>query len=240
MYPVKVGIGGAVAVLSLSAGGIAHAGPPEQFYEPGPSKSRTQIEYNGQFGGDGERPHSLEGFVGVSDRLALGLEVEAEATDSDVDADEFGVGAILALTGEEAPLEFALLLQAGVTANGDFPQIEARLIAEHEVGDWEFLGNLILRSEDAEEQGVSLGYALSLHHELGKTVAIGLEASGQAARLDGFEAGFDTAQYLGPSLQFSLDAGPNTEIEVGVKYLHRLDSGDDYRDTLRLMIGLGF
>ena len=112
------------SALSMAAAAPAHAGGPEQFYEPGPPAGGWSLEYNGQFGrsAGAERPHSVELFHGLTDRIALGVEVEAGSEHGTLRAEEFGASALVTLTGEEAPTEVALLLQAGVTTDGDFPR----------------------------------------------------------------------------------------------------------------------
>lgn len=227
------------AGLLMSAPSAAHAEGPEQLYEPGPAAGAWSLESNSQFG-RGDRSHTLELFHGVRDGLALGVEIEAEAGGGEFALEEFGIGAIIGLNDKEALIHLATLLQVGVTTEGDFPQLEARLIGEHESGRWRILGNAIVRRVDADERGASLGYAVTVERSIGETVRLGVEASGQAVRLSGFGEGFERAHYAGPSVGVEFELGDERELELGLKYLRRLDGGDEFRDTVRLVAELEF
>jgi hypothetical protein len=229
-------------LFGLGFATTAHAGAPEQTYEPGPKAGAWQLEYNGEFGlsGEAERGHSVEVFRGISDRIALGVEVESEVSDGDFRVEEIGLGALVGLTGEGTAVEAALLLKAGVSTDGDFPQLESRLILERDSEKWNLLGNLNLRYEKGEESGTSLAYAATAHRKLSEHLALGVEASGQITRLGGFAGGFESAQYAGPSVALSWELGDDREVEVGLKYLRRLNAGDEHRDTARLVLGFSF
>lgn len=71
-------------------------------------------------------------------------------------------------------------------------------------------------------------------------VRLGIEASGQAARLGGFSGGLETAHYIGPSISVGWNLSEERELAVGLKYLRRLGGNDDYGDTIRLVADLGF
>lgn len=230
-----------IGVLSTIAG-PARAEGPEQFYEPGPGAGRWSLEYNGQFGrtGGAERPHSVELFRGVSERVAVGVEVEGESEGGEFAIEELGLGAIIALTGKDAAFQTAMLVQAGVTTAGDFPQLEARLIARRAADRWHALGNIIVRHVDRDHRWTELGYAFALHREIADEIRLGLELSGQAARLGGAVQGFEAGHYAGPSLSAEFDVGGEREIEVGLKYLKRVDSAGAYEDNARLVLSLRF
>ena len=227
------------ALLLATLPFAAEAQGPEQFYERGPEAGRWNVEYDGQVGRSGARPHSVETFFGVSSRLALGIELEAEREEGGMSFEEVGVGALLSLTGEGAPLETALLVQANLTTGGNLDQLEARLIAERSSKSWRALGNLILRRSSGEESGASLGYAAAFDRRVLGNLFLGLEASGQAARLAGFRDSFEPGHYAGPRLSSEWEVY-GREVEVGVSYLRRLDEGEDYRDNLRLVVGMEF
>jgi hypothetical protein len=233
------------AMLALAAAlfaSPASADAPEQLYEHGPAAGEFEIEYNGQ-AGDGDpaaRPHSLEVFAGVSDRIAIGIEVEGEMEEGKFRTEEYALGVLIGLNDETAPVTFSVLVQAGLDRDGNFPQSQLRLIAEHGGESWNWNGNLIARRRKGDESGSAIAYATTLHYQLAEQVAFGIEASGQAARLSGFSGGFDKAHYLGPSLQLKLGKEGGPEVELGIKYLRRIDHGSAYRDTLRLTAGLSF
>ena len=227
----------------MATSGIAQAEGPEQLYEGAPAVGRSSLEHNGQFGStkQGERPHSLELFYGLTDQLALGMEVEAEAAGAELVVEELAVGAIVDLAGdEEAAAQLSLLIQAGVTTDGDLPQLETRLIGEHLAGKWRALGNLIVRHTEGDESGTSLGYAMLIEREIAEDLRFGLEASGQAARLSGFREGFESAHYAGPSVSFGYELDEERELELGLKYLKRLDAGHAYDESVRLAVEFEF
>lgn len=231
-----------LTALALTTAVQAGAEAPEQIYKPGPHEGHSHLEYNGQIGktAHAARPHGVELFHGVSDRLALGIAVESEAEDSHFKVEKIAIGALIGLTREDAPVHAAMLVLAGVTTDGDFPQLETRLIVEHKSGPWAALGNVYLRRIDAHEQGTSLGYAATLHHKIADHFSLGAEVSGQAARLSGYAHGFDAAQFAGPSATVTWDLAGGKEIEIGVKYLRRIDSGSTHRDTVRMAFGFAF
>lgn len=228
-------------ILTIAFATPALAKGPEQFYEPGPGNGGTRLEYDGQIGVTTGTPraHSAELFHGVSDRLAIGIEVEGGAEDSRFSVEDFGLGAIVGLTRKDAPVEAAIMVQAGITTTGSFPQLETRLLLKHRRGPANLLANVIIRRVDDIEQGASLGYAASAHFDLADGLALGAEASGQAARLAGYDLGFETAHFVGPSLMVSKEAG-NAELNFGVRYLRRIDPGAGYRDTVRLNFSYEF
>lgn len=230
---------------TLALGLIAIAAPasaegPEQLYEPGPAAGRLNIEYNGRIGAssDAERAYGLEAFYGISDRVSLGVELETEVEDGKLGVEELGLGLVFNLTDELAPVELALLVQAGVTSDGDFPQLEARFIAERMSERWHAVGNVIVRRVDAEERGASVAYALLVERRVADDIHLGTEVSGQLARLGGFGGAFERGTYFGPSLSAGWDISGERELELGVKYLRRLDGGDRDRHTVRLVASL--
>lgn len=231
----------ACAVLLIFPLTPSHAAGPEQFYEPAPGKGQTRVEYNGQFGNTSvaERSHSLELFHGLAEGVALGVELEAEAAKGDFNAEELGVGALFDLAGKEEGFKLAMLVQAGVTTEGDFPQIEARLIGEQEVAEFDLLANLILRRQNADEEGAALAYALLAEREVTETLSLGFELSGQAARLQGYDNGFEKAHYAGPSVTVSWPT-EGGEFGLGLKYLRRIAGDEGSRSTVRLVAGATF
>lgn len=231
----------AAAALSSCLAAPASAEGPEQLYEPGPRRGAWSLEYNGQVGliGDAARPHSIELFGGVTDGLALGIEAEGEAGNGRLRMEDLSLEALVLLTPRETKLKAALLLQAGVSADGD-PLAQTRLIINAKPQGWDALGNLILRHDQAPDGGTDVGYAVAVHREIGEHFGLGIEASGALARIDGFPDGYESGHFVGPSAAFEFDIGGEKEVELGVKYLRRIDDGDEYRDTLRLNASLRF
>ena len=238
--PAARRLGLTLAVAMLATGSAARAEGPEQLYEGPPEARGWSLESNSQFGSGDERAHSVELFRGVGERLALGVEVEAEAGGGEFAVEELGVGALIGLSREDAPLQLAALVQVGVTTGGDLAQLEARLIGEHQRNAWRVLGNAIVRRVHADERGTSLGYAFAVDRQLGETFRLGVEASGQAASLGGFDHGFEPAHYAGPSAALALELGGEREVELGVKYLTRVSGGSEGGGMLRVVAGLEF
>ena len=224
----------------LLAAAPANAEAPERLYGSAPSQGHSLIEYNGQFlsSRGGHRPHEIEFYHGVGKTLALGIAAEGVASHGEFEVEKFSVGAHLNLS-KESPVKVSALVQTGITTDGNFPQLEGRLIAQTEAGPLRMLGNAIVRRvEHDEDEGTYLGYAAVVDGEIADHVRLGVEASGQFARLEGFSHHhFHRAHYAGPSLTAAFEMPHHRELELGVKYLRRLDSDHEYRDTIRLVAG---
>lgn len=210
------------AMLLALASGPAFARGPEQLEQLEPDGGRWQLEYYGV-----ARAHSLQALYGVSDRLALGVEIEGEAHGgrptfegvtptalyrfSDADAAPFGVGVEV-----QAEFDPEMRLAGG----------EARLILEHKGRRWWAQGNAMLRASGDWRVDAAYGVAASRAIALG--LWLGLEASGQAERGGG--------QFAGPALTLEHGAG-DAEVEVGLSYQRRID-GEGPRDSLRVFVQL--
>jgi hypothetical protein len=235
--------------LAVSAAGVAAfalaapagAQTPEQVYEPGPERGRWLLEYNGQAGGNRsvERPHSFEMFAGLSDRLAVGVEVEGERDDDGFTFDEVTAEALIMLTKRDVPVEVALLAQVGTTFDGNFPQLGARLIASHASDRWNAAANLIVRRERGEQDGSETAYVVTAHRRVSEQVGLGIEASGSIGRLGGFDEGYERRHFAGPSATFEIELGDKRSFELGGKYLRRI-AGQGARDTARFSAKLEF
>ena len=220
--------------------GAARAEGPEQLYERGPDAGHWRLEYNGQLGRTvaGERSHSLETFRGLTDRLAVGLEVEASVEDGRLDVEELSVGALLALSPEGARIDISMLAKAGIARDGRLAGMEARLIGKFGREAWRALANVIVRRVEGEEPDSSLGYALLVDRALAG-VRLGVEVSGRVTGLDRASRDAPNASYAGPSLSVEGRLG-DREFELGLKYLRRIDGENPYRDTVRIVAALEF
>lgn len=227
--------------LTLGASPI-QAGGPEQLDQLEPARGEWQAEYYGQFGGSEKegRQHSLELFYGLSERFSLGVEVAGEREDGRMEFDEASlIGLMQFSDAEDDPLGTGLMISAGIDSGGRISELEARFISEKITERWWAQANIMLRRVDEEDvRGEMLAYGWSLSRSLSKTFWLGLEGSGQAARLGGFEQGFKAAHFAGPSATIQVEAGEGREIEIGLAYFRRLHH-EGPRDTARLFLQFG-
>ena len=233
-------------LLGLTASGLAaaaNAEAPHQFYDAGPAQGASEIEYNGRLRFGTADSHNVEVLHGFSQRLALGFELEGESARGGFEVEEAAVTAIVRLTPDGSDLSVALLGQAGVElGHGDGRPLETRLIVGREDEAWRALANLIVRRtgpRSALADGSSLGYAVTIDHKLSRTAWVGIESSGDAARLGGYRASFETAHYAGPRISAVWDVTAGREIEFSASYLIRLAGGPP-DSALRLSLGVEF
>jgi hypothetical protein len=221
----------------------AYAEAPEQLDQLEPEGGEWQAEYYGQFGStDGnERQHSLEIYYGVSDSLAIGVEVEAEAEDGDFGFGEAGISALYKFNDpEEAPLGLGVLLSARLDDEATLSEAEARFIAEKKSDTWWGQANVMLRhvNED-DEKGELLAYGWNLSHSVTDQFWLGVEGSGQIAKLGGFDLGFDKAHFIGPAAMLELEVAEDKEVEIGFAWFRRL-SDESPRNTARFFVQFDF
>lgn len=236
--PLKV-----LTVALILGASPAQAGGPEQLDQLEPTRGEWQAEYYGQFGASEKEghQHSLELFYGFSERFSLGVEIEGERQDGQLEFDEASLIGLLRFSdAEDDPLGTGLMISAGLDGGGRVSELEARFIAEKITERWWAQANIMLRRVDEDgAKGEMLAYGWSLSRALSKTVWLGLEGSGQAARLGGFEQGFKPAHFAGPSATIQIEAGEGREIEIGLAYFRRLHH-EGARDTARVFLQVGF
>jgi hypothetical protein len=230
-----------LATILLAA--PAAAAGPEQLEQVEPEGGAWQSEYYGEFGSTGRfgRSHALEALYGVSDRLALGVEIEGEAEAGDFTVEEVGALALLRLTDPEtAPLGVGTLLSASFDRDGNLSEAEARLIVERQdERSWLQL-NVMLRHVD-EEDGSSelLAYGWNASGKVADIFWLGVEGSGQPARLGGLEAGFENGHFVGPAALFEFEPSANSELELGIAWFGRF-AGEGPKSTVRFFAQFGF
>jgi opacity protein-like surface antigen len=236
----------ALAVLIAPAIGPIHAAyaqSPEQIDQLEPDGGEWQAEYSGQFGStdDNERQHSLELFYGVSDSFAIGVEVEAEAEDGDLGFGEAGISALYKFNDpEEAPLGLGVMLSARLDGDGVLSEAEARFIAEKKTDKWWGQANVMLRHANEDgEKGELLAYGWNLSHAVTEQFWLGVEGSGQAAKLGGFDLGFEKAHFAGPAAVLDLEIANDKEVELGFAWFRRL-SDEGPRNTARIFVQFDF
>jgi hypothetical protein len=213
----------AVAALFLLAAPVpALAAGPEQLDQIEPGKGEWQAELFGVYGG--EQAHAIEALYGVSDRIAVGMEIEAERDGGRLHVDTLAATILFRLSDpEDAPLGVGIKLQGAFGNGARLAEAEARLILERRTARWWVQADAIVRhARDDGEAGTGLAYAGSLQRTLGGDIWFGVEASGQLARLGGEAALAPGGQHhLGPSLTVERRLGRGG-IEFGLAYLQRI------------------
>jgi hypothetical protein len=241
----------AAAALFAFLTNPALAANPEQVQDLGPKKGETSVQYVGQLadakGTDEPREHSLQLLHGLSDKLVFGSEFQSSYRSRPEVRDGFGFdyGSIVAVVrfsdAEEDPIGAGLWLQAGLDTDGELATLESRFILEKKTEDWQLNGNVIIRRvNDEQEEGSYLGYSARASKSLTKSFWLGLESSGQLARLGGFhKEPFDGAIYLGPSVFYDGKIG-GSEASIGLSYLRRIDEHEPLRDVFQLTAEMSF
>jgi hypothetical protein len=247
---VRIGRGAAGAaalLLLLLCAAPAPAQSPETVEGLGPANGDWELEYVGQFGdpdgSDAPRQHSGQSFYGVTDGFAIGGEtllsyrsgplVEEDRIYFDYDS---VVGIFRFSDAERDPVGAGLWLQAGLDADGELARLEARLIIEKKSPSWWLQANAMLRrvNEEAEE-GAHLAYAGRARFAALPDLWLGLEASGQAVRISGFEREpFRESHYAGPTAAYELALSRKVEAMLGLAYLRRIDSDRGFSDVIQL------
>jgi hypothetical protein len=233
----------AAFALLAAVTGPGFAAGPEQLEQLEPDKGEWQVEYFGLYGdGADEREHSFQVMAGVSDRLALGVEIESSWADSAMRFENVVPTALLRFSdAAEDPVGIGFEIQAGIDRRGHFTGAEARLITEKRSSAWWGQADLILRhTRDQGMSANSVAYAWALNRAVADHLWLGAEGSGLAARLSGSdELAPAREHFLGPSLTYELGLGRDREAEIGIAYLRHLTSAGP-PDTARFFIQLSF
>ncbi|WP_152664082.1 hypothetical protein [Sphingomonas sp. SRS2] len=230
-------------VLTL-AGAIMLAAAPaqagiESIAQLEPEAGEWEAEWFGAFDGDGEQEFEL--LTGLTDQLALGGEVEFEGPRHGLEFESVAALALWRFTDPDTqPLGFGLMGSAAINRHGDLTRLEARAIGEVKTPRWWLQGNAILRhSRDDGDRGTGLAYSASVQ-TMFAGLWLGVEASGQAARLSGDAAAAPRGRhYAGPSLTFEHEYGEEFEVEIGLAWLARL-RGDGPDSAPRVFVQFTF
>ena len=208
-----------LALCLLGAAAPALADGPEQLDQIEPARGHWQLEYYGAFG-----VHAGEAVFGVTDQLVLGGEAEFEGRRGGLRLDTVSAVALYRFADpDKAPLGVGLELQGGIDRAGRFAEAEARLILERRSPRWWVQFDAIGRhSRDGGTSGTGLAYSASASRALRDGIWLGVEASGQMARLSGDAELTPRGQhYIGPSLTIEREAG-ETGLELGFAWLQRV------------------
>ena len=239
-------------LLWLLAPCPAWAGEPELVKDLGPADGEWQLDYTGQFGksepsGEGRR-HSGQSFYGLSNAVAIGGETLLGYRRRRANGNArlfFDYDSVAAIIRFRPSLDNAfgagVWLQAGLDEDGEVARIEARGIVEQRSRRWWVQGNLAVRRvNEGRAEGTHLAYAAQLSRALGRGVLAGLEASGQALVVSGFNRErTDKGQFLGPRLLSEFALGGRARGRLGLSYLRRLDTGG-LRHSVQLSGGIRF
>lgn len=206
---------------------------PEQIEQIEPRKGEWQAQYFGTFGRGDDHGQAIEGMFGASDKVAIGVELEAERGADGLSFESIGPKLLYRITGDDAPVELGVQVQASLGKRVTVEEAELRLIAERKDERWwSQLNGMIRRSNSDGQETAGLAYAWSIQRQVGGIGWLGLEGSGGADVGKGGEHS-DHGHFIGPSLTLEFEAAREHEIELGIAALHRI-SGDGSKATIRL------
>ncbi|MCP3728911.1 hypothetical protein M9978_00565 [Sphingomonas sp. MG17] len=224
-----------IAIAALLFASPVLAQGPESLDQLEPGGGEVQLEWLGDFGGEGEQ--GLELLFGVSDMLVIGAEAEFEGPREGLVFEEASAVVMWRFADPgDVPVGLGLMGEVAVDRGGRVSGLEARGIVEVQRGGWWLQGNAMLRHmrEDGE-RGTGLAYSASVQRDVGG-LFVGIEASGQAVRLGGE---FGLGHYAGPSVTFEHEFGDEREVEIGLAWLERL-KGDGAPSGPRVFVQFTF
>ncbi|MCB2061638.1 MAG: hypothetical protein KDE21_14080 [Novosphingobium sp.] len=228
-------------VLTGAVASPAFANGPEQLDQLEPDAGEWQAEYFTLLGDEGSE-HLIEFLYGVNEKLALGFEVEGEWEDGDLSFEEFGLVALYRVSDpQDDPIGLGFEAEAAFDDEVSLSEAEGRVILENITEKWWTQADLIVRhAREAGEGGTGLAYGTAINRSLGEDLWLGIEASGQLARLGGNpELAPEGQHYLGPALTVERDVGSDGEVEIGLAYLARI-AGEGPGSAVRIFVQFGF
>ncbi|MDH7973331.1 hypothetical protein QH494_14165 [Sphingomonas sp. AR_OL41] len=235
-------------VVALILGGMASpacAQAPEQIEQLEPGKGEWQLEYYGFFGkvdDDDGNEHSLQAMAGVSEHLALGMDLQTSWSAGRLTVETIAPTALYRWSDpDNDPIGIGIELQAALDRHASLAGAEARLIVEKRSRRWWGQANLILRHTRADgATASSIAYGWSLARAVAPRLWLGAEGSGQAVRLDGDPSLAPVgAHFVGPALTWRPERPGKAEVEIGIAWLRRA-AGTGPASTARLFVQLEF
>jgi len=215
----------AVIGVQIGLASPVYAQSPEQLEQLEPGKGEWQLEYFGLFGrGADERGHSLQLMTGVTDRLAIGAEFESSWAEGALTIENIAPTVLYRLSDADAnTIGVGLEVQAGFDRHARLTGADARLIVEKRSRTWWGQADLILRNARHDgASATSIAYGWALNRAVANRLWLGLEGSGQAARLLGVaDLASAGGHFLGPAPTYQLALGRNRDAEIGIAYLAR-------------------
>lgn len=234
----------AAAAATLLCATAAHAAPGLDAEVYGATLQQGELEFEGRYnelaGGrdGGEGVIKLESAYTVTPNLRLAVigEFEREAGEKRR-AEAAGFEAIYTL-GRAGGIDFAAYGEYELGLNGAADRMEAKLLAEHRSGPWDFRLNLIAEKELTKGREVEIEYAASADVETFDEVRLGVQAFGE---LGGFDKFLPRAEhFVGPVAKAEIEGlGPEIQLEGG--YLFAIDKArNDTKGQFRLALELEF
>lgn len=203
---------------------------PQQLDQLEPARDAWQAEYSGTFSKADHNEQALEAIYGVSDRLAIGIELEGEYGDGALEFETLGVKALYRLTPPDAALGAGLQLQLGFDEEASLAEAEARLILEAQNASWWSQANVMLRRPaENGRSDLSGAYAWSLQRSVAEAAWLGLEGSGDWVRTgcDGDRCK-PSSHFVGPSLTVELEHDGVSETEIGLAALRSISESNPH------------
>jgi hypothetical protein len=210
-----------LAPLLLLAAGPAWA-QAEQLEQLEPGAGERQVEYFGGFGGEGEQ--SVQGLVGLSDRVALGAEAQFRGPRDGIAFEGVGLVALYRFADpDERPVGFGIEAAASFDRGARLAEVEGRAIVEQRSRRWWTQADAIVRvAREQGRQGTGLAYSAAVSRAAGGGWWIGVEASGQLARIGGdSDLAPEGQHYAGPSVTLERDLG-RRQVELGIAWMQRI------------------
>ena len=234
----------AIALLQfLLWASAASAQEPQELEQLEPGRHELQFEYQSlvrMTDGDAGDTHSLSVAYGVSDRLALGLELQGERVGATFAVDTLDLSALYHFAAlNEGSLKLGMKVSAGLNRHGQLAQAEVRLIAEQIGSEWWLQGNIIAEHERANgSRNFTLAYIANASHNLVSNIWLGVEVSGSMSGLAGTAEG-ERGHFIGPSASVEYDFSKSADVEVGAVYLARI-AGTGPANSVRLFVQINF
>lgn len=218
----------------------ARAQGAEQLEQLEPDRGRWQLEYFGIGRRDEEDGHSVQALAGITDHVALGIELEWGWSQRRMTFDGLAPTVLYRFTDAQAdPVGVGIEAQLELDGDLRLAGANARLILEKRSEAWWVQGDGIIRHvREGAASGTGLAYGWALSRRVGEAAWLGLEGSGQAARVDGSPLAVPNGgHFLGPALTLEYGLQSGAEIELGLAYLRRLD-GQGPPDSVRIFVQL--
>lgn len=220
----------------------AAAQVPQELEQLEPGRGEGQIEYQGLFESlaAAGSSHSVGVSYGLSERLALGVEIEGERESGRFELENLSVFALHRLTPAGAgPVALGIKMSVGFDTGGHINEAEFRLIAERIGSGWWLQANLMAQGEaEHGQRSASVAFAANASREVMTDVWVGIEASGDLFRLAG-SGPFANGQFIGPAASIEVGLGEDRELELGLVHSIRI-AGQGPANSLRMFAQLGF
>lgn len=238
--PITPLLSASIAAMIAGFASPASAAGPIQLQQLELAKGEWQVEYWGLSRRGAKDEHSLEIMTGLSNHLALGVEVDTLWSARKPALDGIAPTIVYRFSSPSAAIGIGVLGQVEVGADLHLDSAEAGLILEHRSRDWSGHANIVLRrSSEGQRPTTGVNYCWSLGRTIAADVSIGVEGSGGLAHSGGSGSSASwRGHFVGPALSIERDYRGRS-VEFGVAYLRRID-GPRPSDAVRLISELRF